>query len=745
MNHTTPHPSTPRLGTFLTLLIAMVLFALPGGQPPALAQGTSGANPGTPAATASTAAELQAAIDAVPAGGSATITVAEGTALESPITVSERRAITLDGSTTVNVSTAISNAASDGGAITVDEGASLTLAGPTFDGGKAAHGNVKALLSVRGALTMTAGALRDFHGWGSDGGTVTLRGGGSFALRGGTISGNTGVFPGVAMLSLQNDAAQPTMTLSGGAIEDNTGLMGAGIFLRGGTLTMTGGSISRNSATYQGGYEGGGIATWDLYDSELTITGGIFEGNLAPRGGAIYVGEQTTLRMQNVLITGNTATSLGGGIWNCSNSQGEQLVVTRGAALFGNRAQGKDGAAAAGDEITLMQLSSGSSTLANRMLGGGATTYYRDGAMLHPESIANVAPDPSAARFDAANPGDPVTITKNTDPYALKERSATGAQKLAASLATVKITGNTASQGGGIANNGKLVIGDTDAKETSVRVVKEWDGSIEESSRKAVTVQLKLGDHVIDEAVLDADSNWEHTFTGLPLPENVGDGTLRYSVVEAQAAENGYAPSYSALEQQADGTYAVRITNKLPVAPHASIALTAHKTLEGRDLKKGEFAFEVKNESGAVVARASNAADGTVSFPELSYTAVGSQVYTVSEVAGHAEGITYDTRVYTVRVTVSAQTDGSLAATSAIDGTDGGADAITFKNVYEQPKKPSTPETPKTPEKPGTSGSTDTALPHTGDTVDPGALLSIAAIGAVLVGCGVHRARQLRR
>ena len=448
--------------------------------------------------------------------------------------------------------------------------------------------------------------------------------------------------------------------------------------------------------------------------------------------------------MQNALITDNTATSLGGGIWNCSHSQGEQLVVTRGAALFGNRAQGTDGKAAAGDEITLMQLSSGSSTLANRMLGGGATTYYRDGAMLHPDSIAKVTPDPSAARFDAANPGDPVTISKNTDPYALKERSATGAQQLAASLATVKITGNTAGQGGGIANNGKLVIGDTDAKETSVRVVKEWDGSIEESARKAVTVQLKLGDHVIDEAVLNADSNWEHTFTGLPPPENVGAGTLRYSVVEAKAAENGYAPSYSALEQQTDGTYAVRITNKLPVVPHASIALTAHKTLEGRDLKKGEFSFEVKDESGTVVARANNAADGTVTFPELSYTADGSHVYTVREVGGTAEGITYDTRVYTVRVTVAAQADGSLAATAAVDG----ADALAFKNTYEQPKKPETPKTPETPGKPGTSDSTGadgTALPHTGDAVDPGALLSIATIGVVLAGYGVHRARQLRR
>ena len=269
----------------MAFLVALMLAVL-WGTAPTPARGATGT-----VSTASTAAELQAAIDAVPAGGSATITIAEGTVLDSPLSISQRRAITLDGSATVSVPAAISNSASDGGAVTVDEGASLTLAGPTFDGGKAAHANVKALLSVRGALTMTAGALKDFSGWDADGGTVALRGGGTFTMRGGTISGNTGVFPGVALLSLPDDPTMPTMTLSGGSIESNTGLMGAGVFLRGGTLTMTGGSISRNSATYQGGYEGGGIATWDLYDSELTITGGTLEGNLAPRGGAIYVGE----------------------------------------------------------------------------------------------------------------------------------------------------------------------------------------------------------------------------------------------------------------------------------------------------------------------------------------------------------------------------------------------------------------------------------------------------------------------
>lgn len=64
-----------------------------------------------------------------------------------------------------------------------------------------------------------------------------------------------------------------------------------------------------------------------------------------------------------------------------------------------------------------------------------------------------------------------------------------------------------------------------------------------------------------------------------------------------------------------------------------------NKTLEGRELKEGEFNFELV-EDGNVVATGSNDADSKVVFSSITYTQPGSHVYTVREVKGSETGVT---------------------------------------------------------------------------------------------------------
>lgn len=118
-------------------------------------------------------------------------------------------------------------------------------------------------------------------------------------------------------------------------------------------------------------------------------------------------------------------------------------------------------------------------------------------------------------------------------------------------------------------------------------------------------------------------------------------------------------------------TYAVA-----PLSYSVSRDVSVKKELAGRDLREGEFSFELL-EGDDVVATASNAADGTVTFPELTYDAPGEHSYTVREVAGDAAGVSYDTTAYAVSVKVSDNGDGTLSATAS------GDTSVTFKNVYE--------------------------------------------------------------
>ncbi|MDT2849209.1 FctA domain-containing protein, partial [Vagococcus carniphilus] len=84
----------------------------------------------------------------------------------------------------------------------------------------------------------------------------------------------------------------------------------------------------------------------------------------------------------------------------------------------------------------------------------------------------------------------------------------------------------------------------------------------------------------------------------------------------------------------------------------------------------------LKDEAGKVLQTKSNATDGSVNFDEIQYDKVGTYNYTISEVKGNQAGMTYDTHVVTVKVTVEDK-DGVLVATAVYEGNQ------TFNNSYK--------------------------------------------------------------
>ena len=147
-------------------------------------------------------------------------------------------------------------------------------------------------------------------------------------------------------------------------------------------------------------------------------------------------------------------------------------------------------------------------------------------------------------------------------------------------------------------------------------------------------------------------------------------GTYTYLVTEEKGSDNDVI--YDAMTARIQVTVVKEIGDKLNIlnakvlypsdvtfdntikeTKAVDTALTFHKALHGRDLKAGEFTFNLYDETGTIVARARNSKDGTISFNGLHYDKPGTHHYTVTEVKGTDEDVIYDNMVADVTVTVT--------------------------------------------------------------------------------------------
>ncbi len=126
-------------------------------------------------------------------------------------------------------------------------------------------------------------------------------------------------------------------------------------------------------------------------------------------------------------------------------------------------------------------------------------------------------------------------------------------------------------------------------------------------------------------------------------------------------------------------------------ADATEIVIEGLKTLTGRTLEEGEFSFELY-ENGKLVETVVHDGDGKFAFEAISADRAGEYVYTVREVQGDAEGITYDTAVYVVKVQLTDNEDGTFKVDyTYLKGTEE-VDGIVFTNVYTKPEIPVTGE-----------------------------------------------------
>lgn len=175
----------------------------------------------------------------------------------------------------------------------------------------------------------------------------------------------------------------------------------------------------------------------------------------------------------------------------------------------------------------------------------------------------------------------------------------------------------------------------------------------------------------------------QHIYTLREVKGNAGgiayDKTV-YTVVTT-IADNGKGQLVATHKLKgAEDVKKIEFKNSYTVTPKSSSVtdqIIATKVLDGRDLKAGEFSFELV-EGDKVVATGKNAADGKITMSEITYNEPGKHTYTLREVKGNAGGITYSDAKYTIETTITDNGDGTLKAEHVLKDPE----AATFKNTY---------------------------------------------------------------
>ena len=178
---------------------------------------------------------------------------------------------------------------------------------------------------------------------------------------------------------------------------------------------------------------------------------------------------------------------------------------------------------------------------------------------------------------------------------------------------------------------------------------------------------------------------FDYTWANLPRHDPRGFEYL-YRVVETHATNGTAVVNGNTYRVAADGN---TITNTYVPYPPVEGEAPARVTLTGTPLAAGDFHFTITDKDGRVQT-STNAADGTITFDPLHFDKPGVYEYTIRQMIGSREGVTYDTAVYVLRYEFRLD-----SATNTLVGglvslqKDGKAlpltDEVIFRNLYTPP------------------------------------------------------------
>lgn len=562
------------------------------------------------------------------------------------------------------------------------------------------------VILVKGALELQSGVLQNTGGkhiFTVDRGTLDINGG---YIVGGGSDGTPG-----GGIYVDNG----TVNIQGGVIAANRGSSGGGIFFQNGTLNISGGAVTGNWVN-SGHDNGGGIY---VKSGTLNLSGEGYvtnnykacdcndcrnDVNNTHGGGGIALANSSVMNMTGGYVTGNYSGLAGGGIY--AGFFGHNVGFTMsGGTIAGNCAEYGEGGGLriAGGTNGVIQATNkvyitNNITNSNNDWGGGGIFVQEKGNL----SIMNaLITGNTAGGFGGGVGACPTgeTLIVNQDGAAIYGNTASG----------------TNMSGGG--NN------------------KTYDSTLAQTSE--VFTRNGYADYFCVRAK-DGANGPISLVTGLMAGGGAANWTGSCDEQPVSIGPSGYAAAkyLFGLDAHPDGvakSQAVNAAKVIITGNHSNIHgggimtngglilgdpggkvvtatpeldITGTKALLKDGVKQNEglnFQFKLTDSEGKEVGTAtSDAATGQFTIsPDVQYSQTGTHTYTLSEVKGDRAGITYDTNVHTIQVTIEEKTvsllgvtfksynvasvtlDGSESGGSSGSGSGTGSQTGTFKVRYQ--------------------------------------------------------------
>lgn len=519
-----------------------------------------------------------------------------------------------------------------------------------------------------GTLDIQGGALRNSSGKRIvlvESGTLTMSGG---YIVGGGSQGNPG--GGIYVTN-------GTLNISGGVVAANRGNSGGGIYVNSGELNISGGAVTGNEVINGHSDNGGGIY---VNSGTLNLSGGYVTNNYKEcgcndcrndvnnthGGGGIALANSSVMNMTGGYVTGNYSGLAGGGIYAGFFGHNVRFTMS-GGTIAGNCAELGEGGGLriAGGTNGVIQATNkvyitNNKTNSNNDWGGGGIFVQEKGNL----SIMNaLITGNTAGGFGGGVGACPTgeTLIVNQDGAAIYENRASG----------------TNMSGGG--NN------------------KTYDSTLAQTSE--VFTRNGYADYFCVRA-RDGANGPISLVTGLMAGGGAANWTGSCDEQPVSIGPSGYAAAkyLFGLDAHPDGaakSQAVNAAKVIITGNHSNIHgggimtngglilgdpggkvvtatpemdITGTKALLKDGVKQNEglnFQFKLTDSEGKEVGTAtSDAATGQFTIsPDVQYSQTGTHTYTLSEVKGDRAGVTYDTNVHTIQVTIEEKTVSLLGVT----------------------------------------------------------------------------------
>lgn len=522
-----------------------------------------------------------------------------------------------------------------------------------------AEGSEQAIKVNGGTLDIQGGALRNSVGKRivqMDSGTLTMSGG---YIVGGGSDGN----PGGGIFVTNGE-----VNISGGVIAANHGNTGGGIYVNSGTLNISGGAVAGNWVN-DGHNNGGGIY---VNSGTLNLSGGYVTNNYKNQcdccqndvnnthgGGGITLANSSAMKMTGGYVTGNYSGLAGGGIYAGFHGHNVSFTMS-GGTIAGNCAElGEGGGLRIAGGTNGVIRATGKVYITNNRTnsdddwGGGGIFVQESGTLTIMDALIT---DNSADGFGGGVGACPTgkTLIVNKDGAAIYGNTAKG-ENMSDGGNGKNYDTNLAKASTVFMQNGfadYFCVRKKEGANEPISLVTgqmagggaaNWRGSCDEqvvsigpSGYAAAKYLFGLNAHPDDTAKSDALSAAKVIITGNFSHVHGGGIMTNGGLILGDPGE----------------TKVVTATPELDITGTKALLKDGVKQNEGLN-----FRFKLTDSEGKEIGTATaNAATGEFTIQGIEFNQAGTYTYKLSEVDDGQSGITYDTKVHTIQVTIEEKT-----------------------------------------------------------------------------------------